>query len=280
MKWFTSIFIYLALISAAAIAFSTDFINGRIIGGQEAQRGQFPFQAALRINVTDRPTFSTCGGSLIAPDYTLTAAHCVLIKDVMNIEVHLGAHEILNIEEEGRLRVVVQPENFFAHKDYNSRSIVNDIALLKFDQKVTFTDRIQPIALPSWSDVNVDFEGKIVVASGWGRYSDDVQGISPVLRYAETPVESQRICMHYYQNYEIVTDSNICIYTGVGKGTCNGDSGGPLTYTDENGRKIIVGLTSFGSDIGCVEPGWPSVFTRITSFLDWIEENSDIKINP
>ncbi|CAD7082343.1 unnamed protein product [Hermetia illucens] len=280
MKWFTTIFLYLTVLFAAAIAFSTDPIGGRIIGGQEAQRGQFPFQAALRINVTDRPTFSTCGGSLIAKDYTLTAAHCVLIKDVMNIEVHLGAHEIQNLDEDGRLRVVVEPENFIVHKDYNSRSIVNDIALLKLPVEVAFTDRIQPIDLPSWSDVNVDFEGKVAIASGWGRYSDSLQVISPVLRYAELPVESQRICMHYYQNYEIVTASNICTYTGTGKGTCNGDSGGPLSYTDENGRKFIIGLTSFGSDIGCVETGWPKVFTRITSFLDWIEANSNIKIKP
>lgn len=108
----------------------------------------------------------------------------------------------------------------------------------------------------------------------------DEQVISPVMKYMNVIVESQRICQHFYANYEVVTASNICTYTGLRDGVCNGDSGGPLRYTDENGRQIVIGVTSFVSDIGCVVSGWPSVFTRVTSFLDWIEENSNIVIKP
>lgn len=71
----------------------------------------------------------------------------------------------------------------------------------------------------------------------------------------------------------ILTSNVICIKTTGGTSTCNGDSGGPLVLAD--GSNTLIGATSFGIVFGC-EIGWPGVFTRITSYLDWIENNTGV----
>lgn len=74
----------------------------------------------------------------------------------------------------------------------------------------------------------------------------------------------------------ILTNNVICIKTTGGISTCNGDSGGPLVLAD--GSNTLIGATSFGIVFGC-ELGWPGVFTRITSYLDWIENNTGVVNN-
>ncbi|KAH8355868.1 hypothetical protein KR093_004340 [Drosophila rubida] len=70
----------------------------------------------------------------------------------------------------------------------------------------------------------------------------------------------------------VVLSTNICIKTTGGISTCNGDSGGPLVSAESG---VLIGATSFGIALGC-QVGWPGVFTRITSYLDWIEVNSGV----
>lgn len=72
----------------------------------------------------------------------------------------------------------------------------------------------------------------------------------------------------------LVGSTNICIKTTGGISTCNGDSGGPLVLAD--GSNTLIGATSFGIAFGC-ERGWPGVFTRITSYLDWIQKTMETK---
>merc|ERR1711983_459094 len=110
-------------------------------------------------------------------------------------------------------------------------------------------------------------KGEMVEATGWGKDSDSAGGISPVLREVTVPVESNENCDAYYG---IVKDSQICINAEGGHGTCNGDSGGPLTF---NG--VHVGLTSFGSSRGC-ESGAPDAFTRTSYFRGWIRKKTGV----
>ena len=115
----------------------------------------------------------------------------------------------------------------------------------------------------------------MVTATGWGFYQDGNPLISKYLRVIDVIVMNQEICRKLYLN--IPRESNVCIDGTDGKSTCNGDSGGPLALTDiNNGNKwILIGLTSFGAVAGC-EKGWPAVFTRITSYLEWIHFNTGI----
>lgn len=86
---------------------------------------------------------------------------------------------------------------------------------------------------------------------------------------------SQRTCNQRFQN--LIQPSNICTNGANRKSTCNGDSGGPLVIKEQDGTKTVIGLTSFGSSFGC-EKGWPAVFTRVSSYLDWISQRTGVKI--
>jgi len=224
-----------------------------IVGGNEAVPHSHPHQVGLFID-----DLYFCGGSLISQEYVLTAAHCC--DGAFFIEVVLGAHQIRENED---TQVRKLSKEFATHEDWNPNRITNDICWVHIPT-VELNENIQTTALSSGSDPAV---GEMVEATGWGKDSDNAGGISPVLREVTVPVESNENCDAYYG---IVKDSHICINSEGGHGTCNGDSGGPLTF---NG--VHVGLTSFGSSQGC-ESGAPDAFTRTSYFRDWIREKTGV----
>lgn len=103
----------------------------------------------------------------------------------------------------------------------------------------------------------------------------DAPSVSEVLRFVRADIITNTQCNKDYQGF--VKSSNICANGAGGKSSCNGDSGGPLTVND-NGTTKQVGIVSFGRVEGC-ERGFAHVYTRVTSFLDWIQQNSDVVIN-
>lgn len=135
-------------------------LTSRIIGGKNATFNDFPYQAGLLMNKSG--SGSWCGGVLISDKYVLTAAHCAK-GYVMNlltmkfgynlqkqtnknsffsadyIDVYLGAKEIRNLEEEGRLNLRVNASNIVVHAAYNATDIRNDIAILKLPQTVNIS---------------------------------------------------------------------------------------------------------------------------------------------
>ena len=109
-------------------------------------------------------------------------------------------------------------------------------------------DIIRPSCLPE-SGQTAD-PGQVVTPIGWGRPSDNAGGISDVLRMVEDlPLITNQECDNIYG---IVGPGVVCMDTAGGKGTCNGDSGGPLGWYDEaKERWIEVGIVSFGASSGC-----------------------------
>ena len=65
-----------------------------------------------------------------------------------------------------------------------------------------------------------------------------------------------------------IEDQHLC--AGQGKDSCQGDSGGPLVVEGSNGKWELIGVTSFGEK--CNRKGFPGVYARVTSALDWIYE--------
>ncbi|XP_071516805.1 chymotrypsin BII-like [Panulirus ornatus] len=177
-----------------------------------------------------------------------------------SVEDVMGAHNI-RINED--TQVSMTSTNFFTHENWNSFLLTNDIALIKLPNTVTFNENIQAVQLPA-SDVSV---GTVVTPTGWGRPSDNAGGTSDVLRQVDVPVMSNTDCDAIYG---IVGSGVVCIDSTGGKGTCNGDSGGPLNLS---GR--TYGITSFGSSAGC-EAGYPDAFTRVHHYLDWIESKTGV----
>jgi len=243
--------------------------SGRIVGGDEATPGQFPYQVALMIESSQGTFF--CGGSLLNKDTVMTAAHCT--DQAKSVEVVLGAHNVRENEAE-QLRLVVTKDNIKIHEKWSRLTLTNDISLLKLPSSVTPNKRISMIDLPRRKDRDNTFVQEKCTTSGWGKDKDSSSSISPVLRFVDTEIITNSVCSRYY--FGVIKSSHICASGKGGKSSCNGDSGGPLVI-EHNGKTTQIGVVSFGIAFGC-ERGFPHAYTRVTEYLDWIAANSNVQI--
>ena len=131
--------------------------------------------------------------------------------------------------------------------------------------------------LPTHDMIGETFERQMTTVTGWGKLSDSDSFAADTPHFArDLPIMNNDDCAAVYGS--IITDDHLCIDTSDGRGVCNGDSGGPLNMQMEDGRSYLqVGVTSFVSSAGCAS-GYPHGFTRVTSYLDWITENTGIAI--
>ncbi|XP_074029593.1 brachyurin-like [Leptinotarsa decemlineata] len=234
-------------------------IGLRIIGGNDASPHAYPYQVGMYVYSTQ---VDFCGGSLISPNYVLTAAHCV--DKAYKVEVILGAHNV-TAEEDSQVRLV--SVDIVVHEEWDRDTLTNDIALIKLPSPVKETDAIKIIDIAAGRD---SFVGDKAVTTGWGLVDQNIRTVTPILKYVVSTVLSNAACKKAKKSYDdIITPFLLCI-SGTGPvGTCQGDSGGPLVV---NG--VQVGLVSFGYK-NC-SAGLPSVFTRVSEYVDWIAKNSDV----
>ncbi|XP_050314731.1 brachyurin-like [Anthonomus grandis grandis] len=233
----------------------------RIVGGQEANAHQFPYQVGLYVTYAMNQAF--CGGSLISQNYVLTAAHCA--EGAVSMQVILGAHNISDTSESSRQTQT--SATFIVHPSWDSSTLTNDVALVKLTTPAELNSYVQIIQLASGSNSYANNQG---IATGWGKTIDSQSSVTDILRYETNTIMNNEQCKATDSDYaSVIKDTHLC-QSGEGiRGICKGDSGGPLVT---NG--VQVGITSF-SYKSC-EAGKPSVFTRITSFSDWITNNSDV----
>lgn len=238
-------------------------LSTRIVNGHNSTRGQFPHQALIFLNLPEGRQ-DVCGGSLISTNWILTAGHCV--DGVESFEVHLGALETRNFTERGRQ--IRRTNTSVLHPYYWRPIVLNDIALIRLDTPVEFSDTIQAIDLPPRRN---PFHGITAIASGFGLQNTSAPTIAPILQWANLNTIDNAQCYKSF-GFLVARSSVICAVGTTGQSACNGDSGGPLITEDG----IQIGLTSFGSGEGC-HRGYPSVFTRVSYYLDWIAEVTGVE---
>nr|ADT80825.1 serine protease 55 [Mamestra configurata] len=235
----------------------------RIVGGSTSHLGQFPYQAGLIVHMPGWQ--GVCGGSMLNSWRVLTAAHCWFDgqSQARSFTVVLGSIRLFN----GGVRL--DTSNVIMHGSWNPNLVRNDVAMINLPRAVGNTANISPIALPSGNELNNQFNGATATASGFGRTRDGAS-VSGALSHVNLPVITNAVCRQYLPYQILVQSSNICTSGANGRSICHGDSGGPL-IVNSNGRRILVGVTSFGSMRGC-QTGAPDAFARVTSYISWINQ--------
>ncbi|KAI8432347.1 hypothetical protein MSG28_004760 [Choristoneura fumiferana] len=241
--------------------------NERIVGGAVANTDAYPHLAGLIISLLNIAGNSVCGSSLLSANRLVTAAHCWFDgrNQAWQFTVVFGSHWLFF----GGTRI--STTQVVLHPQWNAATLANDVAVIYLPSNVGFTAAIQPIALPSTTQLWETFAGEWGVAAGYGMTSDQQTGVttSTVVSHVTLQVITVAQCQATFGFWAL--DSNICTNGAGGVGICGGDSGGPLTVV-RNGQNILVGISSFVAAAGC-QLGFPSAFARVTSFYSFIIQN-------
>ncbi|XP_049885606.1 proclotting enzyme-like [Pectinophora gossypiella] len=245
--------------------------GGRIVGGTEAAPGAWPWMAAIYLHGSKRREF-WCGGTLVGRRHVLTAAHCTRDSKqrpfpARQFSVRLGDVDLARDDEPSR-PVTLRVTAVRAHDQFSRVGFYNDIAILVLAENVQKSKYVIPICLPSGELARQQFDGAVATVVGWGttRYGG---GESSRQLEAKLPVWRNEDCDRAY--FQPITDTFLCAgYARGGVDACQGDSGGPLML-QANGRWTQIGVVSFGNK--CGEPGYPGVYTRVTHYLTWLQQN-------
>jgi len=254
-----SLIFVIAFLAAAQAAPSKPLT---IVGGEDAEDGEFPWQVQLRSSDSGSSLF--CGGWVLNENWVGTAAHCC--TGSLPRGIHVVAGGILRKEDDEGEEQFSDVTEIVIHEEYSNRNHENDICLLHLKTALNMTDFVQPVTLPAQMELTP--EGTDCIVTGWGTLHSGDFLLPDKLQKVTVPVVGDATCSDKYGPRYEITDSMIC--AGVeegGKDSCQGDSGGPMIDAE---TKALVGVVSWG--IGCAEAKHPGVYTEVAYYVDWINE--------
>ncbi|CAG7734699.1 unnamed protein product, partial [Allacma fusca] len=183
------------------------------------------------------------------------------------LAISIGDHDLkTKSETNSEIRRV---SRIIVHASYNTRSLENDIALLQLDSPVEYNKNIGPVCLPL-NHAGKTFTNEKAITSGWGTMKEGSSSTPDVLQSVGLDVISNQECAKKYPN--LMSNNKMCTLTPY-KDACQGDSGSSLDFYDPQSKfYIVIGVVSFGT--GCARRETPGVYTRVTQYNGWIQENT------
>ncbi|XP_062235626.1 chymotrypsin-like elastase family member 1 [Platichthys flesus] len=262
MIWCVLLLSGLGLICAEE-PFNRNGDNERVIGGGDAEHGIWKWQASIQHGSNDWYGH-ICGGTIVSGSIVMTAAHCIISMDPSQYRVVTGEYNMLRDDGSEQYSPVAQ---IYVHPYWNGQlGNGNDIALLRLAVPVYHNGYVAIAELPSPHQMLP--HGFTCYITGWGYY--DNMGSNPtLLQVAPINIVEHSVCSQPNWWGSLALKSMVCAGgDGVISG-CQGDSGGPLScYID--GAWRVHGVVSYGPMGWCNQVTKPTVFTRVSSFIDWI----------
>ncbi|KAI4502708.1 hypothetical protein M0802_001752 [Mischocyttarus mexicanus] len=235
--------------------------QARIVGGGSSSAGSWPWQVALY-----KEGDYQCGGALINDKWVLSAAHCFYrtLDEYWVARIGATRRGSFPSPHEQLLRL----DHIVLHPDYIDNGFINDIALLRLERSVTFSDYVRPVCLPQ----NEPKSRTICTVTGWGQLFEIGRIFPDTLQEVQLPLISTEECRRktiFLPLYRITSGMLCAGLKDGGRDACLGDSGGPLVCSGPDNKYTIHGITSNG--YGCARPGRPGVYTKVYHYLSYIE---------
>ncbi len=227
----------------------------KIVGGTQANLGEFPFIVSLQHSYYGH----FCGGSLIAKNWILTAAHCV--DGITPSYILIGLQNQYDTAQAEKFT----PVKIIKHPEWDSNVMNADYALIK----ISGESKYPPIKMNTKEITGTP----TFTVAGWGVTSENSSSVSKTLMKVDVPFVDQQTCSLAYPGS--INDNMICAgFKDGGKDSCQGDSGGPLVMGSGSSR-VLVGVVSWGE--GCARPNKYGVYSKVKNAVDWV--NSTMKAN-
>ncbi|XP_057643841.1 coagulation factor XII [Chionomys nivalis] len=242
----------------------------RVVGGLVALPGSHPYIAALYWGD------SFCAGSLIAPCWVLTAAHCLQNRPAPEeLTVVLGQDRHNQSCEQCQTLAV---RSYRLHEGFSSITYQHDLALLRLKETennscAIMSSYIQPVCLPI--SAAPPSETVLCEVAGWGHQFEGAEEYADFLQEAQVPFISQERCSNSDVHGDAILPGMLCAgFLEGGTDACQGDSGGPLVCGEgaAEQRLTLRGVISWGS--GCGDRNKPGVYTDVAYYLAWIKEHT------